>query len=334
MCSSDMSPRCSKTSDVFTDTVAAMKDVSICVATFRRPEQLAHLLTSLQQLEAPLPGWNLANIVIIDNDANRTAHTCCASFDGHLPSKLIYAVEPEPGISQARNRAVELAGSRFVAFVDDDETVTPSWLNGLLATHEATGAPAVVGRVANKFEGSPPPWFDNAGLYIRARLPEASPMPGLSSSNLLLDVSIKETVGELFDPRFGLLGGSDRHLGLRMIRADLPIVHSAGSLVEELMPPERYSLRVLLRRWTRLGSTYVLTDLAVPAPTNDLERRVGHAFVSAGRLVVGATRATIAALSLNRGALLRSLEMTCRGVGGLSALVGSPVEGYPRNGEA
>jgi glycosyltransferase involved in cell wall biosynthesis len=307
-----------------------MKRIAVCIATYRRPDLLKALLESIERLEPIAEGWDLNRIVVVDNDRAGSAEQTAHEFSCRLPAPLIYAVEAEPGISQARNRAVALVDADYVAFVDDDEIAMPSWLNGLIHTQESTGAPVVVGRVRNRFEGDPPSWFEDARLYVRTRLPEGAPMPGASSSNLLVDLSVREHVGDLFDPRFGLLGGSDRHLGLRLQQAELDIVHSAGSIVEETITPDRYSMRVLLRRWTRLGSTYVLTDLAVPSGTNNLERKARHAIVSAGRLTVGLGWFVTGVLRLNRPTILRSLELGCRGLGGLVALVGAPVAGYPR----
>lgn len=307
-----------------------MKRIAVCIATYKRPELLEELLESIVGLDPIVAGWTVTGVIVVDNDRDGSAESTARSFSSSLVWPLVYAIEPEPGISQARNRAIELTDADFVAFVDDDEIATPSWLNGLIHTQTTTGAPVVVGRVRNRFVGDQPDWFDEARLYVRTRLPEGAPMSGASSSNLLVDLSVREQVGDLFDPRFGLLGGSDRHLGLRLQRANLEIVHSACSVVEETMTPDRYSMKVLLRRWTRLGSTYVLTDLAVPNGTNSLERRAGHAVVSGGRLVVGIGWLASGIVRFNRPTILRSLELGCRGWGGLVALAGAPVAGYPR----
>ena len=77
--------------------------------------------------------------IIVENDAAAASREL---VDGlridFADGALVYAVEPEIGIPQARNTAVHVAlglGAKFICFVDDDETVAKDWFLHLYEAH-------------------------------------------------------------------------------------------------------------------------------------------------------------------------------------------------------
>ena len=85
------------------------REICICIATHRRPQQLKRLLTSLiEQQEAPP-----FEVAVVDNDAGGSAETVAAEFRG----SLTYLVEPVRGLARARNRSVAASTSKFLAIV-------------------------------------------------------------------------------------------------------------------------------------------------------------------------------------------------------------------------
>lgn len=115
--------------------------ISVVLCTRNRSEELARCLTSLLALEHPA-----YELLVVDNapsdDASRRV---CEAFAERLP--LRYLVEPEPGLSRARNTGVAAAAYDVVAFVDDDERVDRGWLLGLTAEFEDLSVGAVSGPV-------------------------------------------------------------------------------------------------------------------------------------------------------------------------------------------
>src|SRR4051794_3771547 len=104
-----------------------VRTVLVAIATYRRPGELARLLTSLKgtgELDA------LVHVLVVDNDAAGSARSVVVQS----PTTATYVVEPQPGIAAARNRALDEAeGYDAIIFVDDDEWVDESWLAELLA---------------------------------------------------------------------------------------------------------------------------------------------------------------------------------------------------------
>jgi glycosyltransferase involved in cell wall biosynthesis len=115
----------------------------IAVASYLRPTGLQRLLDSL---EAAASSTNLdLDVVVVDNDANESARSVAVDH----PLGPMYVVESEPGISAARNRALDHFGDRYraIIFVDDDEWVPPGWLTALTTYAAQTQADVVVGPV-------------------------------------------------------------------------------------------------------------------------------------------------------------------------------------------
>ncbi|MBW1671865.1 MAG: glycosyltransferase family 2 protein, partial [Deltaproteobacteria bacterium] len=104
--------------------------VSVCIITYNRPEQLQILLESLA--EQTMHKQHMVEIIVVDNDANRTAQFVVNDFIARYPHlAVIYEIESMQGIPLARNHSVRLARGQFVAFIDDDEKAEPLWLEAL-----------------------------------------------------------------------------------------------------------------------------------------------------------------------------------------------------------
>lgn len=74
------------------------------------------------------------NLIIIDNNSepsyyfsNKIKYLC-----KEKGVKLQYHIEPDIGLSQARNEALKRVTSRYFAFVDQDEYVHPMWIGTLI----------------------------------------------------------------------------------------------------------------------------------------------------------------------------------------------------------
>ena len=120
--------------------------ISVCIITYKRPNGLSDLLESL--VIQTLMELRNVEIVVVDNDSKRSAESIIKEFITRNPDIAVtYEVEPVQGIPQARNRSVKLAKGKFIAFIDDDETADPAWLEVLFECMKKYGADAVFGPV-------------------------------------------------------------------------------------------------------------------------------------------------------------------------------------------
>jgi succinoglycan biosynthesis protein ExoM len=232
-------------------------DVAICVTTYLRPLGLERLVGHLQRLR--VPDGVRARVVVVDNDPAGSAEAVVRRLapDSVLP--IEYAHESARGISQARNRAVrEAAGSRWIAFVDDDDWPDPGWLESLIDTQRRTGADAVVGPAIAEFEMAPPPWMpvepygDDPGRAIGAPLEYWQVRTG---GVLLLTSSVAALGDDPFDVRLGLVGGEDTALFWRLAAAGRRFVWDERAVIHLWVPASKARARWLLARAFRTGNS-------------------------------------------------------------------------------
>lgn len=269
-----------------------MTTVQVSVITHRRPHELDQLLHSIAALTPAAPGWTQINTLVVDNDPNHSAKPVAERHG------VDYLTEAEPGISAARNLAVETArsaGATFVAFVDDDQTVTPEWLHELTRTQSQNAAAAVIGAVAFHHPGDTPEWYVSARVF-EDQLVDGSQPPGyFSTNNCLLQIDPAPVSRPLFAAQFGLTGGSDHHLGARLLEAGATVAYAPGALAHENVLDGRVNRRYAIQRLIRKGATLAVVDRAIAVEHHRSEAAVKARHFAAGsvRILGGAVRGAV-----------------------------------------
>ena len=116
--------------------------VTIAVPTYHRPDDLQALLPLLlDQARLAEARGHPTTVLVVDNDPAASAR---AVVEAVGRGAVRYVVEPEPGISAVRNRAMEEGGGGLLAYIDDDERPNETWLPDLLEVWDTTRAAAVL----------------------------------------------------------------------------------------------------------------------------------------------------------------------------------------------
>jgi succinoglycan biosynthesis protein ExoM len=228
-------------------------EVSVCIATHRRPEGLDRLLTSLvDQKGAPS-----FDVIVVDNDAARSGEKVAAGFLDRLA--LSYLVEPVRGVARVRNRAVAAASTRFIAFIDDDEWAAPDWLATLDRMAKDSGADAVIGCIRPVFANGVPDFIKGCGLFDErpTRGGEILPWFAALTGNAFIRREALPDVRTPFSTRFDFVGGEDTHMFKQMIDRGARIVAAPQAVAFESRPIDRTNLRWVMRRALRNGGTIV-----------------------------------------------------------------------------
>ena len=242
---------------------SSLGTLAVCVATYNRVDRIAGLLGALDRIDRPsLADWT--RTVVVDNSPDANARDAVAEFHTDR-AEIVYVHEPTPGLSAARNALVRAAETDWIAFIDDDELPSACWLTELirvLAAHQ--DAVAVMGPVYFDYEsGEAPRWLDQTRMFEPIELVEGEPPHYLATGNLLLRRDLTQSLGELFDPQFGLTGGEDHQLGLRMERAGLKVVSAPKAEVREMVPTERLDPQWVRTRLLRKGASLASTQLSL-----------------------------------------------------------------------
>ena len=320
--------------------------VSVGILTYQRPESLLGTLESLRHADATAPPdrttsgetdatgagpapdgvGSIHEVLVIDNDRSPTAREAVESLAASgYPHRLRYVHEPVPGLSAARNRAMDEAEGRVLAFIDDDEVATPGWPLGLVEVMAGTGAGLVGGPVRTVFRRPPAPWVTDGGFFERPEPPDRSHQTWLRSGNLAIDLDVVRPTGVRFDPAYGFSGGEDVAFSRAVRHAGVDLRWSATAVVEEAVGPERATLRWLTRREATSTTNWVRVER-----TLDPSRR-RRALVTArglARLAQGGATAALGAVTLNSVRRNQGLVAAARGVGALRGLVSRAPETY------
>lgn len=313
--------------DVTTRPASRGTRVAICVATFRRPLLLRSLLESLAGLAFKKELDLHPFIVVVDNDADGGAEPVVVGLQAQFPFPLRYVIEPRRGIPYARNTAVRAAleeGAEFVAFIDDDETASPRWIDELVHVQRHAGADVVSGPVRPRFAPGVAPWIADGGFFAVRHYQTGASVPMAATNNSLVAASLLASPFPPFDPRFGLSGVDDSHFFLRVRLAGAKMVWAEMAVVEEFIPATRANTAWLLRRAFRIGNGLVVCTRALLPPARWIVPRLTGAVA---RISVGLIMLLWSTFR-GRASMLRSLQTIANGLGALAALAGFRYEEY------
>lgn len=285
-----------------------MERLVVAVLTYRRPERIAALVPLLVDQAGDLTrraeGVE-ASVLVVDNDPAGAGAAAVAGLGAAT------VVEPEPGISAARNRALRTADDQdLLVFVDDDELPHADWLRALHATYRATGAAAVAGPVVSRYAVEPEPWVVAGGFYDRAHrggLSTGDPVRSAATNNLLLDLRVVRRAGLAFDPALGLSGGEDTLFTSALTAAGGRIVWCAEAVVSDVVPADRLTRTYLLARTAGLANASARVALML-APG-----RGPRAVLRVRILAAGLARGILGALRVARGVVRRDIAQDARG---------------------
>jgi succinoglycan biosynthesis protein ExoM len=242
---------------------------------------------------------------------------------------VTYDVEPERNIARARNRSVALAragGADWLAFVDDDEEVAPRWLAALCEVAERFGGEVVSGAKRPRCPEGTPAWLVRGHFYGQNEQRTGVELDVAHTGNALVAARLLERLPEPFDPRFGLTGGSDSHLFMRLYRDGVRIVSAGEALTYEHIPASRARPQWVLRRAFRVGNTAILCERGMPAGEGRPWSRLAKA---TARLALGVVSLPLA-LVRGRGAAMDAAWNVVYGMGAWAGLFGFRYLEYSR----
>jgi succinoglycan biosynthesis protein ExoM len=230
-------------------------EIAICICTFRRPDGLARALRSLaSQALVSIRPENVA-IIVIDNDREQTASEVCSRSEHARLFSLRYIQAPQRGLSNARNVSLDGAaacGARFIAFIDDDQTADPAWLENLYSRLKESGADAAVGPVLPAFSKVPPAYMIEGGFFAKSLPHHDGFTDDAYTGNVLLDCTSASLCDLRFDPRYNDTGGEDTLFFKAMLNRGGRIAWAEQAVVWE-NTEGRANLSWLARRWYRTG---------------------------------------------------------------------------------
>lgn len=291
--------------------------VSVCICTYRRPEQLALLLADLAA-QTRLP----QEVVVVDNDPAGSGRPSVEAARATVPFALRYDIQPVKNISLTRNATVALATGDWLGFLDDDERVQPDWLAQFCDAVERYGADGALAPVVAIVPPEAPAWIRRGNFYqVIPRTPTGQIMPlnRIGIGNAFLRADRVRALEGPFDPALGLTGGEDSETLTRLVQAGAKLVACDEATATEPVAAARLQLHWILLRSLRGGHDYASHRLAGRfGPLRPWSRPL--LYLDATAKLVAALGIALLTLPLGRHRAARGLQLAASNLGKLSTL--------------
>lgn len=238
--------------------------VVICAYTMDRRDALRDAVASVsRQTHRP------AQIILVVDHAPKLTEAARLAW----PELRVVANRETQGVSGARNTAIHEATGEIVAFLDDDTTARPDWLERLVAAYDDERVLGVGGSVWPRWLEGRPPWFPPEFDWVvgcsHAGMPAArEPVRDLLGANMSFRREALVDAGGFLHQlgRVGTIPGGCEEAELCIRLAAISpgglIVYEPAAAVDHLVPAGRTRLRYFLSRCVAEGrSKAVLTAL-------------------------------------------------------------------------
>ena len=295
--------------------------IAICVITYKRPESLRRLLEGINRLTFTKNPPPKLKVIVVDNDSAGTTSQVLDRIKPNFKYEFIFEIEPQRGISYARNRAISCVPPDidFVAFIDDDEVPEASWLDQLLTAQSKYGADVVSGPVLPYFPSETvATWVIKGKFFERPRYPTGYQRYTAATNNVLVRREIFWIMDKFFDERFAITGGEDGHFFRRLHLAGYKIIWSDEALVYEWVYTSRNNIKWLLQRTYRANSSFSIVEQEF---NGSIRNQFMIVIKASGKIILGILL-LLPSLFLGKYMFVKALLNICSGAGKLSGLVG------------
>lgn len=237
------------------DALSSSVSVAILLCTRERSRRLEDCLRSIAALN--VPGHVDPAIVVVENDALPTCQGLVLRLAALMPRwQIRYSHEPRLGIPIARNHALAIAlelDFDWIAFIDDDETLAPDWLEAMLKASQTFDADVLQGPVDYVYPADSPAWLDKKRLRTR---PSGTQLGTAYTNNVMMRARVARSdgLGMVFDERLRFTGGSDSDYFSRAADKGAVIRWVGEASVREVVTAERLTMMWQANRALRVAA--------------------------------------------------------------------------------
>jgi len=225
-----------------------------------RRSLLKEALESISKVR--VPSELVVEVTVVDNDSSESARYAVSEIQKLYPFELTYLVEPNRGISKARNKAVDYAiksQSEVLIFIDDDECVDEAWLESFFCcSKEVSDGTVLYGKVVSLFPEKTSEYFKP--FYSKDYGDHGTSLKNCATNNTWIPLGIFKDLKIRFEERIGLSGGGDTLFFAEAYRRGVRIAYCPSAIVKEYIPESRLSVKWLSKRKFRAGITMAEVD--------------------------------------------------------------------------
>lgn len=251
-------------------------DITAILCTCNRANSLAQTLESVAGSQLPNSiSWE---VLVVDNNSSDQTRDLVQSFCRRYHGRFRYLFEPRPGKCNALNSGIANALGAVLAFVDDDVTVEPSWLQNLTAPLLRRECAGVAGRILPAQAFTLPPWLSwkhSIGGFQPDPLAVLCARFDLGDQARELDVDHAPYGANMAFPKavFEKYGGfrldlgprpksqirnEDMEFGRRLIKGGERLCYEPSAVVHHPVPLSRISKDFFLSWWFDYGRASII----------------------------------------------------------------------------
>lgn len=223
--------------------------LSVIICTYNRAKYIGGLLESIAQNDLSKADYE---VVLVDNNCTDNTREICDGFaQAHQDIAFHYCVEPEQGLSAARNKGIREAKGDVLVYVDDDALVD-SWYLRTIAEYlkDNPQIQAVGGPIIPQYETEKPKWMTRyteelLGGYLyfgnQVRNFPRGRYPG--GGNAAYRAVVFERTG-LFNTALGrkgdsLMGAEEKDIFDKMDALKMRYIYLPDMILHHLIPPKK-----------------------------------------------------------------------------------------------
>lgn len=247
--------------------------LSVLICTYNREKYIGPLLESIAANDL---ATNQYEIVLVDNNCTDNTNGVCEAFaKAHKDVEFHYFVEPEQGLSAARNKAIKEAKGDLLVYIDDDALVDNWYLrtvNDYLTAHPEISA--VGGPIIPLYETAEPRWMTRftkellcGYLYFgnKERTFPGKRYPGGGNAAYRADVFQK--VG-LFNTALGrkgnnLMGAEEKDIFDKMTAQGMRFTYLPKMILHHIIPQKKLERDYFNRLTYQIGQSERTRTLAI-----------------------------------------------------------------------
>lgn len=236
--------------------------ITVAICTWNRAALLRETLEQATRLAIPRGvEWEL---LVINNNSTDDTDEVIDSFRDRVPLRDF--VEPEPGLSNARNRAVHEATGDYILWTDDDVLVDEKWMTAYCDAFIRSPEAAIFGgNIKPWFAGTPPSWL----LSVWSRVASAYASRDLGDVSLPLSADVMpfganfavravEQRRYLYDPHLGvrpdnIMGGEETTVMRSMMADGISGWWVPEARVKHYIPEKRQTIEYLRNYYRGYG---------------------------------------------------------------------------------
>ena len=240
--------------------------ITVVLCTYNRHQSLQSALNSVAA--SVLPESVEWEVLVVDNNSSDQTRKVAEKFCSRYPGRFRYLFEAQQGKSHALNTGIREAQGSILAFMDDDVTVHPSWLQNLTAplhTDEWVGSG---GRIVPEWSFSPPRWLLTNSTYAAGPLVGFDPSPNaghLKEAPIGTNMAFRREMFEKYGyfrtdlgPRPGSeIRNEDTEFGDRLISGGERLRYEPSALVFHPVTSNRINKDYFLRWWFHKGEANI-----------------------------------------------------------------------------